>query len=329
VRRALVLLAAFGLAALPALGASAVKPRPKTMYEDHLHNTHGNDWHVQLQVNNAGTALTSIVLWAETCNDSGVAGRVPIHADGTFAVVDAKLAGGKGTWSVQGTFADDDHASGTWSVTKGSCTVADHPFDAHDGLGHYIIGNPDGYAPPRILGRSFDARHLRHFQVLTFANVQRWSTVAKASSLGYVLDQSLACPGLHHARKNGVRMWGKLLDPDAPQSLVYWCDANRNWTLAAAMFRAPRNITPPVFGNMIQWHKHGSTATWMTHVWFVSPPTAAFAACAPFPAFAARGAFTYLPYQSDIPIDEPCPDTDTGQPPESEPAPEPAPAPAP
>ena len=299
------------LLALPG-AALAAQPRPKTMYEDHRHQTHGNDWHVQLQANDAGSGLTSIVLYAEACDADGLAFHLAVHSDGTFGFASRKLSDGKGTWAIHGTYADPDHATGTWSVTKGKCTVADHPFAAHDGHGHFIIGNPDGYAPARIKGNSYNARHLRGLQAGVLARHRRWNTPAKAAAEGYVMDKSTTCPSFHHARKHGTDMWGKLLDPAAPQSLVYWCDSHRTWTLAAEMFRASRHSTPPVFGNMIQWHKHGADGTWMTHIWFVGDPTAAFAACAPFPAFQQRGWFGYEYYNVDIPIDQPCQDTVTG-----------------
>ena len=80
--------------------------------------------------------------------------------------------------------------------------------------------------------------------------------------------------------------------------------------MIAAMYRAAGLTRPPTFGNMIQWHKHGATATWMTHIWLVPDPRAAWAACVPFPALAdCTGLATYAPYVPDIPIDQPCPDT--------------------
>jgi hypothetical protein len=296
------------LGAFPVASAVAAPARPKTMFEDHLHNTGGNDWHVQLQANNTGTRLTTIVLYAETCDGSEVVTKVPIAADGTFAVVDHKLVDGKGSWSVEGRFEDPDHAEGTWSITRGTCSVADHPFAAHDGRGHFVIGNPGGYTPQGIMGSSKPAKHLRVLQRQTFANAHRWDTVAKAERLGYARKPSETCPGIFHLRKHGVHMWGKVLDPTAPQSLVFWC-GQQPPTLVAAMYRAAGRTHPSTFGDLIQWHKHGSDATWMTHIWLVRDPVAAFAACAPFNALHAAGLATYVPYSDFLPIDQPCPDT--------------------
>jgi hypothetical protein len=308
----LALLAPAALLVVPAAASATAQPHPKTMYEDHVHQTHGNDWHVQLQANDAGTGLTSLVLYAEACDENGLAFHLPVHSDGSFGFSGRKLNDGKGSWSIDGKFTDSDHAIGTWSVYKGACSVVNHPFAAHDGHGHFIIGNPDGYAPPRIDGNSYEARHLRSLQAGVLKRHPNWNTRAKVKKLGYVMDKSTHCPGLHHARKHGTSMWGNLLDPSAPQSFVFWCDSQERWTLAAAMFRASAHSTPPVFNNMIQWHKHGSDGTWMTHIWFVNDPVAAFAACAPFPAFERAGWFSYEYFRVDIPIDQPCKDTVTG-----------------
>lgn len=318
-----LLLAVLALAAVvPATAAAAGPARPKTMFEDHLHNTGGNDWHVQLQANDTGTRLSTIVLYAETCSEAGgLAARVPINPDGSFSVTDAKLEDGRGTWSVQGTFTDLDHATGTWSVNRGRCVIADHAFAAHDGRGHFFIGNPGGYAPARIDGSSKAARRLRILQRQTLANARHWNTVAKAQRLGYVptIGED-TCPGIVHYRKHGVRMWGKVLDPSQPQALVYWCGADGQLSMVAAMYRAAGRTRPSTFGNIIQWHKHGATATWMTHVWLVSDPRKAWAACVPFPALEHVGLATYAFYTPDIPIDQPCPDTPGAE------APAPAPA---
>lgn len=75
------------------------------------------------------------------------------------------------------------------------------------------------------------------------------------------------------------------------------------------MYRADGKSRPDTFGRMLQWHKHGPKANWMTHVWLVNDPVSAFATCAPFPAFAADGMFTYQPYLIDAQADTPCSDS--------------------
>ena len=156
------------------------------MFEDHLHNTGGNDWHVQLQANNTGTRLSTIVLYAETCSEAGgLATRVPIRPDGSFSVTDAKLEDGKGTWSVQGTFTDPDHATGTWSVSRGRCVITDHPSPPTTAWA--TTSSATQVATPRRASTALGAaRRLRLLARQTRANARRWNTVAKAQRLGYV-----------------------------------------------------------------------------------------------------------------------------------------------
>lgn len=313
---------------LPA-AAAAAQPRSGAMLEAHLHSSGGQDWHVQVEVNKKVTKLATVVAYSQECGETGFAQNVPLGPDGTFNLVDVPLENGKGTWSLQGQFIDEDRATGVWSmkVAKGpkACEVGG-AYRAQDGTGHFLIGNPYEYAPAAVRGRSYNARKLRWLKYQSFQNARRFDTPAKSRKLGYELSTATGCPGMHHARKRGTAMWGKLLDPKNPQSLVYWCDAENRFTLAAFMYRADGRTRPSTFGRMLQWHKHGPKANWMTHVWLVPDPVQSFATCAPFNAFAARGLFTYQPYIVDAMVDDACSDT-AGLTPDSQPAPGPEQAP--
>jgi hypothetical protein len=299
--------------------AVAVRPDPKSSLEAHRHGTGGHDWHVELVVNADATRLASVVLYAQECGETAFAEKVPIAPGGSFAF-DGKLAKGAGTWFVRGTFVDKRHAEGIWSVTKGACVTGDRPFEAHGADGHrhaehIMRGNPGEYPPAAITGPSKNARLLRKLRHAGERTKWRFDTLKEAARLGYVLDpiprsRPGACPGTWHVRKHGARMWGRLLDPAAPQSLVYWCDAKRHWTLAAYMYRAPADSKPNTFGNLIQWHKHGAKAAWMMHVWMVPDVRAAFATCVSFPAFERFSIFRYDHYTADTMVDLPCSDTD-------------------
>lgn len=286
--------------------AAAVTPRSQAILENHRHFTGGHDWHVQIEVNKASTRLATVVVYSQECKETGFATGIPLGEHGSFAV-DRPLADGSGRFTLSGEFANPNRANGTWQITTETCTFGG-PFAAQDATGHFLLGNPYDYAPQRIKGSSRYARLLRGFQKRV-ARAGRTFPMFRARKLGYELD-SPNCPGLVHARKNGTVMWGKLLDPWHPQSLVYWCDAERNWTLAGMMFRARGDTRPPTFERLIQWHKHGGTrtATWMTHVWLVKDPVAAFATCAPFNAFSSAGMFSYTKYVAVV-GDAPCADT--------------------
>jgi hypothetical protein len=287
--------------------ADAATPRPRTMVEDHRHYTRGHDWHVQLDVDRSAKRLASVVAYSQECGETGFTQKVRLEPDGSFAI-ERPLADGAGSFSVAGRFTSPDRASGTWSVVTPDCT-AGGPFRAQDASGHFLLGNPYEYAPKRIRGATHRAVVLRRF--LNQVHLAgRYFTPRYARRHGYEMSTAAGCPGLNHARKGGTAMWGPLLDPMQPQSLVYWCDAQRRWRLAGMMFRAAGRSRPPTFGNLVQWHKHGATrtATWMTHVWMVRDPVSAFASCAPFRTFAEAGMFSYHRYIA-VPGDAPCSDT--------------------
>ena len=294
------------LALLPSV-ANAAHPRPSVLLENHRHYTHGHDWHVQLEVDKTGRKLAAVIAYSQECGDTGFVQHITIHSDGTFGI-NAPLADKQGSFSVLGRFTAPERADGTWSLTKGDCTFGGE-FHAQDATGHFLLGNPYDYAPQRIYGNSHDAKLLRHFQ-LQVQLAGKTFNPGRAVKLGYERSTAAGCPGLNHFRKRGTSMWGPLLDPKQPQSLMYWCDAQHRFRLAGMMFRAPGKSRPPTFGNLVQWHKHGATktATWMMHVWMVKDPVAAFATCAPFNAFAAEGKWLYHKYIA-VPGDQPCADT--------------------
>lgn len=314
-RRGLPAVLLCALLALPA-AAQAALPAKRALIGAHQHGTRGRDWHVQIETGKDRSTIRVLVLYAEECGGvTEVARKVPIAPDGSFSV-EQPVTDGTGTWKVGGRVLDPGHAQGTWSIASGACAIADHAYDAYRGTRgpngeHALLGNMADYGPDGLLATKGRARTLRKIQLRSLLSAKRFSTPQKAARRGYVLSTETGCPGLHHARKRGTVMWGKVLDPKNPQSLVYWCDAAGNWTLAGYMYRAPGDRWPNTYGDMIQWHKHGGgpQATWMTHVWMIIDPLAAWATCAPFPAFESKRMFTFEPYVVDAGTDRPCADT--------------------
>jgi hypothetical protein len=147
----------------------------------------------------------------------------------------------------------------------------------------------------------------------TKANTWRFDTISKAQALGYSFrtaeDAVIGWPALRHMRKHGNRFWGRVLDPKAPQSLVWWCPSQGNCTLVAAMYRAPRKVMPPMYFGMLMWHRHGPNATWMTHVWLTNGLREALARCAPINALSQYRHITFQSYHVDADIGLPCSDT--------------------
>jgi hypothetical protein len=308
IRRCVLLAATAGAAAVLSAPAEAVRPRPRAILEAHRHGSGGRDWHVQVEVNRSATRLSSLVVWSQECGETGFTVGVPVGRGGAFGV-ELPLQDGEGRFAVMGRFVTRDRAEGAWSLTRGACRVGG-AFTIQDATGHFLIGNPYEYAPAAIRGGSRPARRLRRLHARIRRNAWRFDTPREAQARGYMVSRSAGCPGMNHARKLGTRMWGRVLDPAAPQSLVFWCDEHRRLTLAGYMFRAPAARRPRTFGNLLQWHKHGATrhATWMAHAWLVRDPRAAFASCVPFPAFATEGILAFRPYEA-APGDQPCSDT--------------------
>ncbi|MEA2483732.1 MAG: hypothetical protein QOC55_1679 [Thermoleophilaceae bacterium] len=161
------------------------------------------------------------------------------------------------------------------------------------------------------------ARNLRLARVLhrrTNAYSSRFDTVAEVKRLRYHVNRAeralVGCPGLVHFRKRGLH---GLLDPRAPQSLVFWCDPRGRFTLVAFMYRAPLAPLPPTYGGLLGWHRHGMNGTWMTHVWITRRVRESLATCAPFDALHSSRGIAYESYISDAPgIDTPCSGTSMG-----------------
>jgi hypothetical protein len=284
--------------------AQAARPAGGAMVEAHKHYTHGHDWHVQLEVNATGTRLATIVAYSQECQATGFAQGVKLGRGGTFDIT-ASLPGGDGTWTVEGRFTSPAAAAGTWTLTNGDCTVTGD-FRANDSTGHFLVGNPYEYPPARITRD----RRVQRLTAKFKANAWRF-TPMRARALGYSFARHPPCPAMVHARKHQTRMWGRVLDPLAPQSLMYWCTpSGKYFILAGAMFRAPARKRPPDFGNLLQWHRHASTRTanWMTHLWLTPSLRDAWATCSPFRAFEAAGMFRYRPFPW-IPETQPCSDT--------------------
>lgn len=297
----LIVTAALAVSVAP---AAAVSPRPGAMVEAHQHYTRGHDWHVQLEVTRPATRLATVVVYSQQCKATGFVQGHPIEAGGRFSVDDA-LPEGKGRFTVEGVFTKPVVAMGTWTVTTADGCTDGGEFTAGDATGHFLVGNPFEYPPRRIRLHVGLQRIYKTFR----RNAWRF-TPARARAKGYSFRDAPKCPALVHARKFGTNYWGTVLDPLAPQSLMYWCEKPGKYVLAGAMFRAPADRRPKDYGNLIQWHRHSTTPTanWMTHMWLTPNIVDAWATCSPFRAWETAGMWKYVPF---TPIQETQPCTDT------------------
>ena len=291
------------LVALSAAPALAVTPQSGAMVEDHLHYSGGSDWHVQLEVTRKADRLTSVVVYSQRCEATGFVQGAPLGAGGAIDV-DGALPKDTGRFTVQGKFTTPVVAEGTWTVTTEGCEDSG-TFAAKDSTGHFLVGNPFEYPPRKVRLHVGLQRIYKTFR----RNAWRF-TPARARAAGYSFRDAPECPSIVHARKFGTSMWGEVLDPLAPQSLMYWCPRPGKYILAGAMFRAPADKRPKTFGNLVRWHKHATTPTanWMTHMWLTPNIVDAWATCTPFRAWEKAGMFRYLPF---TPIQETKPCTDT------------------
>jgi hypothetical protein len=170
-----------------------------------------------------------------------------------------------------------------------------------------MVGNMQPYPNLKRAGPR-NVRRAQRLKRRSLATAARFDTFAEARALGYVIG-SAHLPGFVHARKFGYGFWGKLLDPDAPQALVYWCPKSRHCTLTTYMFRAPAGRPPSTWRKLLQWHRHGDRSTsWMTHVWLVPKTRQAFATCAPWAALSMKYGIKQPRHYNHHVNDEPCPD---------------------
>jgi hypothetical protein len=198
------------------------------------------------------------------------------------------------------------------ALLTGAPAVAQDHGHGGDLAGVFHVGNEAPYPMVRTATRA-NRRKARALSRATRRAAARYDTVEEAARRGYVADATLSPlyqPGLQHFRKNGTGFWGRLLDPRAPQGLVFWCPSSGDCRLAALIFRAPgRMMMPPTYGDLLGWHRHRAHGTWMTHVWLTRRANTALAQCAPFDAMHLYNpTLAWEPYVADVPmVDDPCP----------------------
>jgi hypothetical protein len=179
------------------------------------------------------------------------------------------------------------------------------------GMSH--VGNVAPYPTMHAASRA-NRRQARKLHRATLRAATGFDTLEEATRNGYVAQAELSPlyrPGLQHFRKHGVRSWGRVLYPQQPQALVFWCPSLGECALAAFMYRAAPMKTPPTYGDLLGWHRHGEGWSWMTHIWLTDTTRTSLAQCAPFNGLHAHNPMlAWEPYQSDVPmVDEACPET--------------------
>lgn len=242
-----------------------------------------------------------------------VGSRTVLRVTGRLAAMDARgtvswrkggCASGRRGWTAEhrGADANDHHTPET-----------DEQSHEHGTGAMLYSGNRAPY-PDLMRASAASRRRADRLRLASNREAARFATVALAEAAGYIADPAISPiyrPGLVHYRKNGPNYWGRLLDPTAPQALIFWCPTTGDCSLAAFMYRAPARPLAPTFGHIVGWHRHVPRGGWMMHAWLTGDVASAFAQCAPFNALNAYNpSLVYERYRPDVPgVDEPCPDT--------------------
>jgi plastocyanin len=316
VARGLVVAAVLGgLLALPAAAAAAL-PVPGARYESHDHTVNGAGWHVEVSTAKRDRRLLStIVLYDQRCNETIAASRIRLAPDGTlltsreFTAADTSGAEHPATWELALSFPTPHTVEGSFNLIEPGCE-ARHQFSGAHGGGHHSY--PDlAAATPAARARA--RRMLRRVRAVA---ARRFPTLEAARAAGftrYMVADKVADPGVFHLWSRRYNRDDRLLDPERPESLVYWKppDPTAPRRLLAFMFRVRPGPLPRFAGTIPSWHTHKPGGDQMTHVWLTDDLRGAYANCLPMPELQrALHPFVF----DDVPIEghesQPCPTTE-------------------
>lgn len=256
---------------------------------------------------------TGVAVWASTASSTH-----DMHAQVTSSHSDAAPTPSDDTTMEEG---DDGHAGMTpeehamASDGMGGKGMGPRGISG-GGMGHEGMGHDPNRLRVDISG--LDPAQVAELEQLvadTEASTAKYRDIEVAKADGYAfapdaqvrVDRALAlgrpAPNLHMA-KNANRRDGRVVDPSAPETLLYWLDADGTWTLNGVVFRTEPGVTPA--DTIIPadwWHNHatcrasdgtaigppddmgncpeGSTSSrqilHMIHVWFLDDVETAFA----------------------------------------------------
>ena len=302
------------LGGLIAPHADAALPVPGARYESHDHSVNGAGWHVEVSSARRDRALLStVVFYDQRCNETVAANRLRLAPEGTLrasGAFDAADKGGNeqpGTWELDVEFPTPHIVKGTFRLTEPGCE-ARHEFTGAHGGGHHSY--PD-LAAATPAARAKARRMLRRVNAVA---ARRFPTLAAAKAAGftrYMVSEKVAEPGVFHLWSRRYNRDDRLLDPERPESLVYWKPPDRSAPrrLLAFMFRTKPGRPPRFAGSIPSWHTHNPGGDKMTHVWLTGNDLrAAYANCLPKPEL-QRSLHPFV--FDDVPIDghesQPCP----------------------
>lgn len=290
---ALVLLASLLLAA-PATHAAF--PVAGGSYTVHDHETKGKNWHVEVEVSpKSRLKARTVVVYVQECRATPFANGARIDLKGRLVIQDRTFdlpkGAGQGTWSIQAAFTSEHELTGTYRIVTPTCDSGLRTFTAHTpGHGkhsHHHSGTRPGQYP----GLAAASRAHRSQARTLWRN-----TLQAAAELFPFYESALALrfrrypvkwkrPLLFHLRRDGYARDGVTLDPDRPESLVYWWPKQGAPILVGFMYRAPLGRPPAFAGKLLAWHSHTENGSrgdnQMTHVWLTNDLRSALANCLP------------------------------------------------
>jgi hypothetical protein len=223
-------------------------------------------------------ALATLVLARRGWRPLSTPARLGL-AGGALAL--ALLAGGVGAWAAAGAGNHDDHLAtaaahvhgepeGTDTATPDG-TGTDGPEGAGtaapDGTGTAGAGTPGhvhGPNLPDVAAAGADERaRAETLWKASIANAERWRDPEAAAAAGFRF-QGKQRPGdkpvrFLHVPNPAWRADGRVLDPERPETLVYWRSSGDRLVLVGVMYAAARGEPGPTVGGPItRWHDHES-----------------------------------------------------------------------
>jgi hypothetical protein len=275
----------------------AAMPMPGAHFMAQDDRTAGDGWHVEMMVGMKDPRfLDHLMLGSDRCDAMVESMHVRIRADGTIA--SGKPFDG-GNWRLDARWTDADHVTGSFQITTPTCDSGVRTFTAAAEMeaGHVMYGTPAGSKPDLMMGSArARAQVTRLWRGSRSAARRRFSSYSRALALGYrpwPQKRGWKPPMLFHVRKAAYERDGRQMDPQRPESLVYWWPRKGAPILVAFMYRSPASRGWPAFGKpLLGWHAHMGMhgklgATIMTHVWMTDDVTSGLANCMPTKALAA------------------------------------------
>jgi hypothetical protein len=245
-------------------------------------------------------ALATLALDARGARPRSTPARVGLAG---AAVILALVAGGTGVWAAAaGGHPDHDQvaAAGAGGGQPGPGEHAHGP-----NLPDVAAATDDQRARSETLWKA------------SVASAERWRDPEAAAAAGFRFRDGEAGPERRprflHVPNPAWRADGRVLDPDRPETLVYWNGPGGELTLVGVMYTAARGAPGPAVGGPItRWHDHESCRDPVTraklgrpvdgacpqgqvyrrsgemmHVWFTGDLATAFARRAPVAALRA------------------------------------------